>query len=69
LLYLTRLVCISIDFLSIMGFCVGAGVAITPLSVLNGAISTIFVCFAEVRTPTTWLVIQGKDRGSSSSVG
>jgi hypothetical protein len=52
-----------------MGFCVGAGVAITPLSVLNGAISTIFVCFAEVRTPTTWLVIQGKDRGSSSSVG
>jgi hypothetical protein len=34
-------------YLAIMGFVVGFGIAVTPLSVIDSSIATIFVCFAE----------------------
>lgn len=34
-------------FLGVLGFVLGIGVAITPLSVVDSSIATIFVCFAE----------------------
>ncbi|KAJ0407931.1 hypothetical protein ATCC90586_006303 [Pythium insidiosum] len=37
----------SMLFLGILGFVVGVGVAVTPLSVIDSSVATIFVCFAE----------------------
>jgi hypothetical protein len=34
-------------FLAVLGFIVGAGVAITPLAVIDSSVATVFVCFAE----------------------
>lgn len=34
-------------YLAIMGFVVGVSIAVTPLSVIDSSVATIFVCFAE----------------------
>jgi hypothetical protein len=34
-------------FLGIIGFILGIGIAIIPLSVIDSSVATIFVCFAE----------------------
>jgi hypothetical protein len=34
--------------MAILGLVVGIGVAVTPLSVIDSSVATIFVCFAEV---------------------
>ncbi|TMW60486.1 hypothetical protein Poli38472_000528 [Pythium oligandrum] len=37
----------STVFLAVLGFIVGVGIAVTPLSVIDSSVATIFVCFAE----------------------